>query len=78
MDLTDEQYDFLADNLVGTRSIPLEQALELKKRDPDLQYTDYTVVLDRRYIDSHDGEYVEGEITLPALSGRILLKRPSL
>ncbi len=37
-----EQYDFLASNLIGTRSIPLEQAEELKKRNPYFQYTDYT------------------------------------
>ena len=30
--LTEEQYDFLAGNIIGTRDIPLEQALELKKK----------------------------------------------
>jgi len=42
LNLTEEQYDFLAGNLIGTRSIPMEQAEALKKRNPDFQYTDYT------------------------------------
>jgi hypothetical protein len=37
----------------------------------------YTVKLDRRYIDSLTGEYVEGTITMPPLSGKILLIKPS-
>ena len=42
LNLTEEQYDFLASNLISTRSIPLEQAEELKKRNPKFQYTGYT------------------------------------
>jgi len=40
--------------------------------------TSYTVNLDRRYIDPHTGTYIEGEIVLPPLSGKILLVNPSL
>jgi hypothetical protein len=38
----------------------------------------YTVEIDRRYIDPQTGDYVEGTITLPPLSGKILLIDPSL
>jgi len=40
--------------------------------------TPYTVKLDRRYIDSLTGEIVEGAITMPPLSGKILLIKPSI
>jgi len=40
--------------------------------------TTYTVKLDRRYIDPVSGEYVEGEITMPPISGKLLLIKPSL
>jgi hypothetical protein len=40
--------------------------------------TSYTVKLNRRYIDSLTGEYVEGTITMPPLSGKILLIKPSM
>jgi len=40
--------------------------------------TAYTVKLDRRYIDPLAGDYVEGEITMPPVSGKILLIKPSL
>ncbi len=38
----------------------------------------YTVKLDRRYIDPLTGDYIEGEITMPPVTGKILLKEPSL
>ena len=40
--------------------------------------TTYTVKLDRRYIDPLTGDYVEGEVNLPPVSGKILLIKPSL
>lgn len=40
--------------------------------------TTYTVKLDQRYIDPLTGRYVEGEITMPPVSGKILLIKPSL
>jgi len=46
--------------------------------DPISVPTTYTVKLDRRYIDPLTGDYVEGEITMPPISGKILLKEPSL
>jgi len=38
----------------------------------------YTFKLDQKYIDVETGDYVEGIITLPPRSGKILLKRPQL
>ena len=38
----------------------------------------YTIKLDRRFIDSETGNYVEGEITLAPATGKILLIKPSL
>jgi hypothetical protein len=40
--------------------------------------TTYPVKLDQRYIDPVACDYVEGEITMPPASGRILLIKPSL
>ena len=40
--------------------------------------TTYTVKLDQRYIDPLKGDYIEGEVTLPPVSGKILLIKPSL
>jgi hypothetical protein len=42
LDLTEEQYDFLAGHLIGTRDMSLEQVMVIKQRNPDFQYTDYT------------------------------------
>ena len=38
----------------------------------------YTIKLDRRYIDSETGDYVEGEITLGPRTGKLLLIEPSI
>jgi len=40
--------------------------------------TTYTVKLDRRYIDPLTVDYIEGEVTPPPVSGKILHINPSL
>ncbi len=46
--------------------------------DPLSIPTTYTVQLDGRYIDPLTAEYVEGEITVPPVTGKILLIEPSI
>jgi len=70
MQLTDEQIDFLAENTDLTRSVPADWVAEIKKRNPDFMFMEYTAstYLKQDYwkLEEVEGDYMQHLAMCPA------------